>query len=416
MRSRTRAVNCLVCVLALAPASMLPAGELDPPAGAVAPTMKDLDDVSPRRILRNDFDTLTPIVIDAPGSYYLGEDILALPSQHGIEIRNRDVTIDLNGFRVLGNTEVGSLDGIVATVASSNIVIRNGSVIAFTDAIDLGSAVECRVENVSVGFPTAQGIRAGARSVVADCRVTNPGSAGIIVDDEGVVERCLVSESGLAGYSSNGAVVFRDCVSTGGNSQGFLPAPLSRLERCTAIEPAAEGFFLSSDSAAIACVAQSAGAEGFQVGTDNVLESCVSENSSTDGFYAQFGQAQFLSCVAVDSAGVGFNVGVDCVLTDCQARENTGEGFLGDSRTQLIGCVATGNGPSGIRLFGNDGLIRGCTACNNTGFGINVGGTGNGVVGNVTTSNDAYNIAPGNPAGTIHGTPSNAGPWDNLEL
>src|SRR5215470_13013662 len=96
---RSIAVHVLACAV---PAL---AGDLNPPAGAIGPTMKPLSEVEPRIAINA---TNTPGDADSmyrisnPGSYYLTGLLLIAPGKMGIEIANDDVTVDLNGYRMGG--------------------------------------------------------------------------------------------------------------------------------------------------------------------------------------------------------------------------------------------------------------------------------------------------------------------------
>lgn len=92
-----------------------PAGDLNPPAGPVAPTMKTLVEVEPRTAVNSantpgDADSVYKIT--TPGSYYLTDSITGVSGKHGIKIETDDVTLDLMGFALIGVP--GSLDGVMA--------------------------------------------------------------------------------------------------------------------------------------------------------------------------------------------------------------------------------------------------------------------------------------------------------------
>src|SRR3954470_21985484 len=75
------------------------AGPLNPPAGAVAPTMKTLQDVEPRTPIQSlSGSAAASYVITQPGSYYLTGNIVRTPNKHGIQVLADNVTIDLAGF------------------------------------------------------------------------------------------------------------------------------------------------------------------------------------------------------------------------------------------------------------------------------------------------------------------------------
>ena len=107
-------------------------GPLNPP-GSPAPAMKSLDQVEARIIVNA---TNTPGTsnalyrITASGSYYLTGDIIGVSGKHGIEIAATNVSLDLNGFSVIGVP--GSLIGIEATngaaYSAAGLRISNGAI------------------------------------------------------------------------------------------------------------------------------------------------------------------------------------------------------------------------------------------------------------------------------------------------
>jgi hypothetical protein len=68
-----------------------------------------------------------PFTIDTPGSYYLTGDLTS--TGHGIIVEADHVTIDLNGFSLIGS-DSGIYSGIYM-VERSNVEIRNGTVTGF---------------------------------------------------------------------------------------------------------------------------------------------------------------------------------------------------------------------------------------------------------------------------------------------
>ncbi|MDP1661323.1 MAG: hypothetical protein Q8L55_05350, partial [Phycisphaerales bacterium] len=159
----------LLCSVALA-------GPLDPPAGPVAPTAKPLAEVEPRTAINatntpGDADSLFKIT--QPGSYYLTGNITGVVGKHGIEIVASGVTLDLNGFDLVGVAAMGAFDGVSVTLSSQrNIAVVNGSVRNWGDeGVDLGSSftLNGRVEGVHANGNAGTGISAGPASTVTNC-------------------------------------------------------------------------------------------------------------------------------------------------------------------------------------------------------------------------------------------------------
>src|SRR4051812_29531058 len=109
---------------------LLAQGSLTPP-GLPAPLFKTLQQVEPRTEINatnTPGDASSIFRITAPGSYYLSGNITGVSPKGGIVIASNDVTVDLNGFAVIGVT--GSSSGIRTDTSFSTrgVTIRNGSV------------------------------------------------------------------------------------------------------------------------------------------------------------------------------------------------------------------------------------------------------------------------------------------------
>ena len=190
-----------------------PAGDLAPPPGPIAST--------DRVTLNHQAIGALPYTITEPGSYVLTSDLTDclecsdLPS-HGILIDANNVTLDLNGFSIIGD-RVSSIDGITIVGGRSNIVVKNGVVRDWLEhGANLAQAINSRVEDLTVSNCGLDGVRVGFGSTIRDCNVTNCLGKGIIVETACLVEGCVVVGAGEDGIhalpvaTSNGSTI-RDC-------------------------------------------------------------------------------------------------------------------------------------------------------------------------------------------------------------
>lgn len=234
---RYASMFAFVIVMAGPLAGPAPAGDLNPPMGPVSPTMKDLDDVEPRTAIRNDFDNLIPIVISSPGSYYLAENIDAFHSQHGIQITASNVTLDLNGFRIRGNLEVGSLDGIRIADGMTDVTIRNGRIVGFQGAgIAAVSTVRSRIENVDVHSAVTGGIACGFDATITNCTVeavTGIFTVGILGGENSMITGCRTTNC-YTGIAALGRTKIDDCAAFASTFAGFYVGGESMITDCLA--------------------------------------------------------------------------------------------------------------------------------------------------------------------------------------
>src|SRR6267378_5566906 len=84
--------------------SALAQGSLTPP-GAPSPTMKTLTQIEPRTPISS-----LPYTITNAGSYYLTTNLTGASGSNGVTIASGNVTLDLNGFALLGVP--GTQDGV----------------------------------------------------------------------------------------------------------------------------------------------------------------------------------------------------------------------------------------------------------------------------------------------------------------
>jgi hypothetical protein len=99
--------------------------------------------------------------IKEPGSYVLVKNLFAPSPQSCIKISSRYVTLDLNGFAIIGQGDrVPGFRGIWVEPLQGfeGIAVRNGSVHSFYDGIALEGAAGSIVESVRVVFNLNHGI------------------------------------------------------------------------------------------------------------------------------------------------------------------------------------------------------------------------------------------------------------------
>ena len=117
----------------------------------------------------------------------------------GIVIEADDVTLDLNGFTLSGVP--GSLNGISIPNRRRNVVIEGGTLRGWGEngVNGMGTAIESRYESLRVFDCGADGLRAGAGSVVVGCLAANNVDEGIHVTDD-----CTVTQRDVFGNNRDG--------------------------------------------------------------------------------------------------------------------------------------------------------------------------------------------------------------------
>ncbi len=228
---------------------MLYAGPLNPPAGPVASTFKTLTEVEPRIAINA---TNTPGAFDCvykitqPGSYYLTGNMTGVAGKHGIVIASSGVTVDLNGFEVVGVPGMGLYDGVTGGMGGlTNIEVKNGSVRGWgSEGVDLGTVntANSRIVDVRSSDNAGFGIAAGSAATVLNCSSRNNGGNGISSYLGSTISNCLAFSNGAIGIATTETSIVENCVAAYNTGTGILATNGTRVVDCVARENRAVGI------------------------------------------------------------------------------------------------------------------------------------------------------------------------------
>ncbi len=258
--------------VALAGTLVAIAGPLVPPAGAVAPTHKTLTEVEPRIAINaanTPGDADSSFKITQPGSYYLTANITGSPAKHGIEIDASGVTLDLNGFHLVGDPT--TLAGIkINNIALVGVTITNGTVRAWGQAgVDLTAIGTSgfHLEGITALQNGLDGIVAGTFGSITNCHAFANGSHGFRGAPGSSISHCTARQNAGTGFNLGNAVAVSHCVASQNEAIGFFTGTASSLDHCTAQSNGGEGFFIGSSSSISGCLAQSNLLDGIRAST-----------------------------------------------------------------------------------------------------------------------------------------------------
>ncbi len=369
------------------------AGPLDPPVGPVAPSNKTLQEVEPR-IAVNAVNTpgdndATPSLykITQPGSYYLTGNITGVNGKRGIEIVASGVTLDLNGFDVVGVP--GTFDGIQVTdIGYTNITIKNGSVRNWVgNGVNLGTsnAQNCAVIDVRSSSNSQFGFRVGNATTVRGCTAYGNIGAGILTGSGCVVSECVAyGTANGTGISAGATCTITKCSAYFNVGIGISTGVGCTIAGCSVSTSSQAGIFAGEGSMVSGCGVSTNGASGISTGNGCTIEACSAASNQ-----------------------VGISATTGCRVSNCTARSNTGDGIAVTQDCTVTGNTCVGNGTSGgtasgIHATGTGNRIDGNTASGGP-RGIDVTGTNNVIVRNTCRANTGlnFNIVAANIYGGI---------------
>jgi hypothetical protein len=343
-------------------------GSLTPP-GAPAPTMKTLAQIEPRTPINatnTPGDSFSLFTITRPGAYYLTTNITGVAGRNGIGIAADNVTLDLNGFALIGVSN--SSDGIaVMDIGHTNIAVRDGSLQGWGDyGMNMGGGQSC---------------------VYQDLRLSLNGG-GLLAGGGTLVNACVAVRNTGVGISAGSASVITACTARNNTGHGFqATSPGVSFSECNSVDNGGNGYQGATSIAFRRCLARDNEGHGFYADTGGIFADCLATSNGTNGIHAR---------------ARSFVLHNDCC-------NNTGAGIAVDTDASRVEAnTVTGNTGAGIKVSGTVNLILKNSARGNSGGNYDiVSGNRVGLIVIPTTSGAITGNGPGSGLGTTD-------PWANF--
>lgn len=399
-------VVTFLCILCASAANVSLAGELIPPPGPPASTHKTLTQIEPRIPIGTNTtpgDADSNFKISQSGSYYLTGNIIGVANRKGIEIQvasNQHVSIDLNGFSLIGPGATSTLPGIFIDGLGAHITIRNGSIMNWRGAIQhfLGGSIT--LEDIYASGSVVANQFDLRQATVTRCHAFGGASSGFFVDG-GILTDCTARNNSGTGFTINTAATI--------------------LKGCSASSNTSGGFDLGQGIAEN-CRAESNGSNGFT--NPGAMHNCTAIDNANDGINASF-SATIRGCTSVANGGDGIQVASASRIEGNTITSNSAHGINATgSRSSIIGNTIATNGRTtgsfaGILVAGADTTVDSNNITDMT-LGTNDFGVRTTVAGSLVIRNTVsgvttpFDLFAGTVSGGVSTTPASATAWANI--
>ncbi len=268
MKKRRSFIGCLAVMFGFSALSL--AGDINPPPGPVGPTMKTLVEIEPRVAVQSlPSSEIALHVISEPGSYYLTGNIIGVSGKHGIEVASDSISIDLNGFSLIGSAD--ALSAVAVLELHHSLTVNNGSIIDWPVwAIGgIGTADASLMSNLIVKSLSG-GITVGTKSLITKCSIDTIGG-GLVVGDGSIVEHCTIASEGSVGINAGQNVRILNCLINACGNDGIRAGSKCVIRDCSLSNNRRDGIRVSGDNVVIignSCIDNGQGLVGHGIFAD----------------------------------------------------------------------------------------------------------------------------------------------------
>jgi parallel beta-helix repeat protein len=179
--------------------------------------MKTLEQIEPRTPISS-----ADYVIFNSGSYYLTSNLTGVALQNGITVNADDVTIDLNGFTLIGSGATSG-HGIYQASALRNLRVHNGKVVQWRGASKGGvyaSGKNNQFDHIQAAT-NSYGIYAGAGCTISDCSAYNNSDDGIWANVGSTISGCSAYYNSDDGIETSAESTISGCTARYNTGDGI---------------------------------------------------------------------------------------------------------------------------------------------------------------------------------------------------
>jgi len=324
-KNSTKLVFTSVIALVCSWAIIGNAGNLNPSAPP-APTMHTLEEIY-NEVVNLSADPRIPVqslsgsgtalyVISQSGSYYLTDNISTIETdKHGIEVTANDVTIDLNGYSLIGPGKTVGSTGRGISSGPERTTVKNGSIVGW------------RGEGVYLS---------GYGGQVSNLKVTDCGATGVWVQMGTVVKNCTAtSNNGPGIHAYGGNCVISECTAQSNTNIGIKAGENCTVDRCTARNNGGlAGIYADNGTVVEGSSSQWNTADGFRVYVGSVVKNCTASFNGSDGIDAEY--SVISNCSAYDNSSDGIDA-ENCLIVENASCSNDA------TNLNLTSCTSVNN-------------------------------------------------------------------------
>src|SRR5262249_29927649 len=135
-------------------------------------------------------------------------NLTGIAGTNGITVTADDVTIDLNGFTLIGAPGFASLNGIQVPGTVLNLAVRNGTIRNWGgQGVNALNAGYSQFTELYFSGNISNGVSVGGASTVWHCKASGNTGIGISANNSCLVKDCITQANGVGGISISGGTV-----------------------------------------------------------------------------------------------------------------------------------------------------------------------------------------------------------------